>query len=81
MNEDIVGTCLPVLKNLHKTIKSTHEGEKNMYERSKREIEGLTKFRNTFIDKLVIFENKIMVLENILGVRTTEEDAIISPEE
>lgn len=52
-----------------------------MYERSKKEIESLSKFRNTFIDKLVAFENKIMVLEQVLGVTTIEEDVIITPEE
>ena len=60
MNNEIVDMCAPLFSNLLKTIRVAHEEEKNMFEREKRELEALSRFRTAFIDKIVVFESKIM---------------------
>lgn len=41
LNNEIIETCIPLFGSLLKSIRISHEEEKNMFEREKREIESL----------------------------------------
>jgi hypothetical protein len=59
---------LPLFKNLLKTVRDQSHAQQNEFEENRRDLEELTKFRNTYLDQLVDSERRIIISEKALGV-------------
>lgn len=57
---------LPLFKSLLKTVRDQSHAQQNEFEENRRDLEELTKFRNTYLDQLVDSERRIIISEKVI---------------